>query len=104
MADRLDQLQKLHAADPNDPFCTYAIAMEHAKAGRDREALDWLDKTLTSDPRYCYAYYHKAKLLSRLGDAASARTVLATGLRTAQEAKDAKAQAEMSALLQTLGV
>ncbi len=30
MPDRLEQLTKLHEADPSDPFCTYGIALEHA--------------------------------------------------------------------------
>jgi tetratricopeptide (TPR) repeat protein len=102
MSDRIAQLESLHRADPKDPFCTYGIAMEHAKAERHEEALAWLDKTLALDPRYCYAYYHKAKVLTELGRSAEARTILQTGLAAALEAHDTHAHGEMTTLLEAL--
>lgn len=82
-ADRLAQLLKLHQADPADPFCTYGIALEHFKAARHDEAIQWLDRTLQIDPGYCYAYFQKAKALSEKGDDAGARAVLNQGITTA---------------------
>ena len=102
MTDRLAQLEKLHAADPNDPFCTYGIALEHAKAGRHADALSWLDKTLVIDPKYCYAYYQKAKVLSDRGDDAAAKDVLKVGMKAATDAGDAHAHSEMLTLLESL--
>jgi tetratricopeptide (TPR) repeat protein len=103
MPDRLDQLTKLHQDDPEDPFITYGIAMEHFKADDLDQAIAWLDKTLAIDGHYCYAYYHKAKALAKRGDAAAAREVLTTGIQAATEANDAKGKQEMTALLDTLG-
>ena len=102
MADRLEQLLKLHAADPADPFCTYGIALEHAKQGRTDDALGWLDKTLAADAGYCYAYFQKGKLLAERGDGAAARIVLERGINAARAAKDPHAEAELMSLLESV--
>ena len=102
LSDRLEQLEKLHAADPADPFLNYGIALEHYKAQRLEDALAWLDKTLELDSHYCYAYYQKAKLLSDLGDDDTARAVLEAGMASAVEAGDEKARSEMAELLSVL--
>lgn len=91
MSDRLAQLEKLHDADPNDPFVTYGIALEHGKAGAFDQALGWLDKTLAIDAQYCYAYYQKAKMFSELGEDAKARAVLNEGIAIARQAGNADA-------------
>lgn len=103
MDDRLEQLNKLHNADPGDPFCTYGIALEHAKAQRYDEALQWLDKTLGLDSQYCYAFYQKAKMLSALDQNEAACEVLKVGMETATQAGDDHARSEMAELLDTLG-
>ena len=105
MSTRLEQLTRLHAADPQDPFCSYGIALEHAKAGDADNAIVWLDKTLAVDAAYCYAYYQKAKMLLAKGDEAGARRVLQNGMMVALRANtpDARhAHEEMGALLETL--
>lgn len=101
MIDRMAQLQKLHAADPADAFCTYGIALEHAKLGQIEQAIHWLDKTLDIDPHYCYAYFQKGKMLSQQGQREAGRLALQTGLTKAQESGDQHAAAEISSLLQT---
>lgn len=103
--DRLAPLLKLHAADPADPFCTYGIALEYAKAGRTDDALTWLDKTLALDSHYCYAYFQKGKLLADRGipgDDDAARKTLETGIAAATQAGDAHAREEIAALLDSL--
>ncbi len=102
MSDRLEQLTKLHDADPADPFCAYAIALEHAKAEQFDQALTWFDKTLSIDASYCYAYYHKAKTLAQMGSTADAQTLLRTGIEVAKQAGDDHAESEMIELLEAL--
>ncbi len=99
MTDRLDQLHRLHEADPLDPFLTYGIALEHGKSGRFEEALTWLDRTLGLDPAYCYAYFQKAKMYGELGRDDDARAVLAEGMAAATKAGDDHARSEMAELL-----
>jgi tetratricopeptide (TPR) repeat protein len=98
MSDRLDQLLKLLDADPRDPFLTYGIALEHGKADRLDEAIQWLDRTLSIDPKYLYAYFQKAKILDAQGDTDRAKAVLDEGMRTAVAAGDAHAREEMADL------
>lgn len=98
MSERLEKLLKLHAADPEDPFCPYGIAMEHAKAGDHQKALDWLDKTLHIDATYPYAYYQKAKLLGEAGQKDAARSVVAAGIIAARQVGDDHARSELEEL------
>ena len=102
MTDRLEQLEKMHAADPGDPFCTYGIAMEHAKSGRLDDAIEWLDKTIDADGQYCYAYYQKAKLLSEKGEQEAGRDVLHKGMESARAAGEGHAAEEMGELLENI--
>ncbi len=105
MPNRLEQLEKLHTADPEDADVTYMIAMEYANAG-DQAALpgvlEWLDKTLVLDAGYLYAYFQKAKAQSALGQDADAQATLKLGIEKAQAAGDAKAREELTALLESI--
>ena len=102
MSTRLEQLTKLHAADANDPFLTYGIALEHIKAHDPATGLTWLDKTLALDANYFYAYFQKAKALSELDREDEARQVLGVGMAAAKKAGDGHALSEMQALLESM--
>ena len=97
-----EQLQKAIAADPQDPFLHYALALELAKGAQGDAALAAYDRCLELDPAYCYAYYHKAKLLESLGRLADARQTLTAGLAKAREARDGKALNEISVYLDSI--
>lgn len=102
MSDRLEQLKKMHQADPADPFCPYGIALELIKLDKPEEALTWLDRTIELDEAYCYAYFQKAKLLAQADRRPEAREVIQQGLQVAQRVGDQKAQSELSALGETI--
>jgi tetratricopeptide (TPR) repeat protein len=107
MNDRLEQLHKLHAADPEDADITYMIAMEHAKlddaSGGDPAAvIDWLNKTLDLDPNYLYAYFQKAKAQSEQGNDETAKATLQLGIQKAKSALDSKAVSELSELHESM--
>jgi len=107
MTDRLEQLHKLHAADPDDADVTYMIAMEHTKltgdsGGGPAAVIDWLDKTLDLDPNYLYAYFQKAKAQSEQGNDEVARATLQLGINRATEHGDAKAVSELSELQESM--
>lgn len=103
MSGRLEELMKLHQIDPNDTFCMYGIALEHAKFDHHDQAVHWLDQTLRVDPQYCYAYYQKAKSWLALGQEQAARETLRIGMETARQANDDHAYEEMAQLLATCG-
>ncbi|MEX0746080.1 MAG: hypothetical protein WD118_10810 [Phycisphaeraceae bacterium] len=102
MTDRLSQLRKLYDIDPNDPFITYGIALEHANQGEVDEALRWLDQTLQIDAQYCYAYFQKGRLLSDAGRDDEAKAALREGVKQAEQAGDAHAASEIGELLASL--
>jgi tetratricopeptide (TPR) repeat protein len=98
----LEQLHRLLAADPGDPFLLYGVAQEHAKAGNHAEALTWYDRCLGADPRYAYAYFHKARSQEAVGDVAGAVATLQAGQVAARGASDGHALAEISGYLDEL--
>jgi tetratricopeptide (TPR) repeat protein len=103
MTDRIEQLRNLLEADPGDAFCLYSLAQEYAKAGEPQQAIAYFDRTIEADPAYCYAYYHKARVLEDQGDLGDAKRTLETGLDRAKQAGDQKAIAEIGDFLQQLG-
>lgn len=102
VTDRIAKLEKLLALDPSDAFVLYGLATEHAKAGAVDVAMAYFDRCLTADPNYCYAYYHKARVLSEHERMPEAVQTLRDGLVAARRAGDAKAMSEMQTLLDTL--
>ena len=103
MPNRLEQLQKLLAADPEDADVPYMIALEHAKAGDPAEAVTWLDKALLIDPGYHYAYYQKAKMLSEQGEDDDALAAVDAGIARASADCNAKAVGELQELRLAMG-
>ena len=102
MADRIEQLTKILAAEPNDTFCMYGLAIEHARRGETARAVEWFDRTLAVDPNYCYAYFHKAKAQSEAGDTQAAIVTLREGLMQSRACRDLKAAGEIEAFLDEL--
>jgi Flp pilus assembly protein TadD len=102
MPDRLAQLAQMHEADPADADLPYMIAMEHVKAERWADAIEWFDRTLRADPHYCYAFYQKAKALSQLGRDDEARDVIASGMDTAKQSGNDKALGELAELREAM--
>ena len=100
--DRLSQLRNLLESDPHDAFCMYGIAMEYAKSDSHQEAIAWFDRTMETDPAYCYAWFHKARSQDSLGDQAGAIHTLEDGITHAKTIGDTHAEDEMNTLLQSI--
>lgn len=98
MPSRMEQLRQMLEAEPNDAFCLYSMALEHAKIGEHGPAIEWFDRALAADPNSCYAYYHKARSQAELGLPSQALETLQRGLVQARAVGDAKAMSELSAL------
>ena len=96
---RLDQLTKLHDADPHDADVMYMIAQEHAKAGDHEKAIEWYDTCIGADASYHYAYFHKARSQQEAGDDAGAQQTLTGGLAVATRDQNAKAISEIQSYL-----
>jgi tetratricopeptide (TPR) repeat protein len=99
----LEQLRKLLAAEPNDPFTLYAIAQAHASRGEHDQAVEFYDRCIGADAGHVYAYYHKARSLIALDRLDDARAAIQMGLNAARNARDAHACSELEDLLESLG-
>ena len=99
---RLEQLQKLHAAEPTDDFCMYSIAQEYATANELQLSLQWFEKLLAQHPTHAYGHYHYAKVLERCERMDDAVAALQRGLTQAKLARDAKAASELASYLDEL--
>lgn len=50
-----------------------------------KQALAWMDTAIASDPKAFYAYYHKARILAKLGDKAAAIATAEKSIAVAAE-------------------
>lgn len=99
---RMEQLQRLLAADDADADLHYMIAQEHSGAGETERAISHYDRCLALDPGYLYAHYHKARALEGAGRVDEAIVTLRVGLAAAKERRDTKASGEMRSYLESL--
>lgn len=102
MSERLAKLQRMLEQSPDDPFLLYGVGMEHRKAGRFDEAVEWFDRTLAIDPLYCYAYFQKGQTLEDAGQDDAAREAYLAGVSAAREKGDAHAESEIAGALRML--
>jgi tetratricopeptide (TPR) repeat protein len=100
---RREQLQKMLADDPKDPFLRYALAMEYVTAGDLPGAVGQLATLLADSPDYVPAYQQRGQLLIQLGRPAEARPVLEQGFAAARKAGDQHAAEEIQGILVNLG-
>lgn len=100
---RLEQLQKLADASPDDPLAHYAVALEYASLERYDDAIAAFERALRADANYVAAYYHKARTEIKAGKHDAGRATLKIGIELASAAGDARTTREMRDLLDTVG-
>lgn len=99
---RREQIEKMLAADPDDLFLNFALAMEYAKERSVDEAVSQFDRVIELDPKHVPAYLQKARTLVDAGRADAARDTLIRGVAAANDAGDKHAATEMSDMLKML--
>ncbi|MFO0926398.1 MAG: tetratricopeptide repeat protein [Gemmataceae bacterium] len=99
---RKEQIEELLAADPDDSFLRYGLAMEYVSGGDHEEAVRIFRELIDRDPNYVPAYLMAGQSLARLGREDEAGEILRTGITVATRTGDAHAASEMSGLLATL--
>jgi tetratricopeptide (TPR) repeat protein len=100
---RREVLEAFVAANPNDAFARYGLAMECTSKGDTPAALKHYASLLTTHPDYVPAYYQYGTLLLRLGKKDQARKILSDGVAAARKAGNSHAQSEMEAALAEAG-
>lgn len=95
------KLEEMLAAEPDDPFLNYALALETAKEDRVA-ALQRLAEMNDRFPDHVPAFFRRGQLLAESGDPEAARKVLVAGIQAARGVGDDHAAAEMQELLTSL--
>lgn len=96
---RLEQLQELLKADPDDPFLHYGIAMEYLGNEDFGAALAGFEGILKQFPDYVPNYYQFGKLLFETGSGERSVEILRAGVEVARKAGDRHSQGELASLL-----
>jgi tetratricopeptide (TPR) repeat protein len=95
----LDQLLPLLAAEPDDPFLRYGVAMEYARQGRHDEALAEYAELARRHPEYVAGYFMAGRAAEQKGDVEQAKVLYKQGIAAAQKTGDAHAAREISEAL-----
>lgn len=100
--NRLQYLQKLLDASPNDSFVLFAIAKEHESAGDDIQSLSFYLRLKEADAAYTGTYYHLGKLYERREDFQNAILTYKQGIEICRKAGDRHAMSELQGALLNL--
>lgn len=92
--NRVEQLEQFLREDPDDPFNSYALALEYLKMDFQK-AYDLFEKLLSRHPNYLPTYYPFAQLLSERQDK-RAEEIYKKGIETARRAGDQKTLKELT--------
>jgi len=101
--DRIAMLSEILAANPEDSFARYGLAMEHAKAGQIEQALQEFRTLIDKNPDYTPAYFMAAQTLANGSRVDEAKRWLVDGVSSARRTDNTHAQSEMTAMLEELG-
>ena len=93
-------LEEFLAANPNDAFARYGLAMECAKGDDDAAAENQFRRLISSHPDYLYGYFHYGQLLLKLARRAEAQDAFRHGIAAAKKKGDAHALSELEAALE----
>lgn len=93
--DRIKLLEEFLRDDPEDPFNTYALALEYQKSDV-KKAYELFDQLLSKHPNYLPTYYTFAHLLADLQEAEKAENVFKLGIDLSKKLNDNKALKELS--------
>jgi len=100
--DRIAALSEILAADPDDAFARYGLAMEYSKLGEVARAMEEFGKLLSANPDYTAGYFMAAQTLVSANRTDEAKKMLIDGISSARRTGNNHAQSEMTALLDEL--
>ncbi len=100
---RREKFEAMLAAEPQDQFLRYALAMEYEKEGDHERSLDFLRGLMADDPPHVPSFFMAGQHLTKQDRIAEARDVLRAGIEHARQQGNAHAAGEMSEFLAGLG-
>ena len=101
---RTEQIEAMLAADPEDSFLSYALAMEYVSSGDDATAAELLSELARANPDepYVPAYLMAGQAYQRLGKDVKACAILRQGIAAATKTGNDHARGEMEGLLASI--
>lgn len=96
---RLQELEAMLDASPDDPFIIYALAKEYELKQATMQALLMYEHLVNEHPDYIPTYYHYARLLFTAGNINEAKRMLEKGIEVGIKGKDLHTVSEMKGLL-----
>jgi len=99
MNTRRQQLEAILAADPDDPFVHYGLALEDEADGHTDRAAERLRELIDRFPEYVPAFLQVGQLLIKLGRDQEATDYLKMGMQVAFKVADHHAYEEMEGIL-----
>jgi predicted Zn-dependent protease len=100
--DRIAMLAEILAANPEDSFARYGLAMEYSKAGQVDQALTEFKTLIENSPDYTPAYFMAAQTLATADRTEEAKRMLVDGISSARRTGNTHAQSEMTAMLEEM--
>jgi len=100
--ERISKLLEMKALNPNDPFPSYAIALEYIGSETPQRALDFLLEIRAEFPDYLPCYYQLGNLYEKLLKPVEAITAYRQGISVAENQRDAKTLNELQQALLVL--
>jgi len=100
--DRIAMLTEILAANPEDAFARYGLAMEYSKAGDVDHAFTEFKTLLEKNPDYTPGYFMAAQTLASAERVEEAKRMLIDGIASARRTGNQHAQSEMTAMLEEL--
>ena len=84
--DRIAMLTEILAANPDDSFARYGLAMEYSKAGKIEQALAEFKTLIEKNPDYTPGYFMAAQTLAGAERVDEAKRMLVDGIVVAPAA------------------
>jgi predicted Zn-dependent protease len=100
--NRLEQLHKYLKSDPEDPFLSYAIAMEHIGLKNLKKAKQILLELKRRRPDYTAMYYHLGKLYQGEGNNEEAELIYREGIKLTTVSRQQHQLAELQTALNNM--
>ena len=96
---RIDQIQEMLKSEPHDSFLNYALALEYAKVGNVKKAIELIEATLIHDENYLGAYYQLGKYYEETQQPTAAIHTYKKGAAIATRQNNKKALGELNEAL-----
>jgi len=100
--DRIAALSEILAANPDDAFARYGLAMEYSKTGNIERAMTEFKTLIEKNPDYTPGYFMAAQTLAGASRVDEAKRMLVDGISSARRTGNQHAQSEMTAMLEEL--